>query len=101
MKLDDLIRDAKNDKDDIASGVDWKSVDEKLFARIEQEPRPLSTKEATKDEAPDILHHDANLWAVCHLLVASDRHRFRDQVNREREVPVLVDRQASLRVHVI
>jgi len=44
VKLDDLIRDAKKDKPE----VDWKSVDEKLFARIEQEPRQL----ATSDEAP-------------------------------------------------
>jgi hypothetical protein len=41
VKLDDLIRDAKNDKPE----VDWKSVDEKLFARIEQEPRPLKSDE--------------------------------------------------------
>jgi hypothetical protein len=41
MKLDDLIRDTKKDAPD----VDWKSVDEKLFARIEQEPRPLTTSD--------------------------------------------------------
>ncbi len=47
MKLDDLIRDTKKD----SPGVDWKSVDEKLFARIEQEPRPLSNDEAPEQGA--------------------------------------------------
>jgi len=41
VKLDDLVRDAKKDTPD----VDWKSVDEKLFARLEQEPRPLRASE--------------------------------------------------------
>src|SRR4051794_737119 len=42
MKLDDLIRDAKKDTPD----VDWKSVDEKVFARIEQEePRALTSND--------------------------------------------------------
>lgn len=47
MKLDDLIRDTKKD----SPGVDWKSVDEKLFARIEQEPRPLANAEAPEQGA--------------------------------------------------
>src|SRR5581483_4936619 len=41
MKLDDLIREAKKD----SPKVDWKSVDDELFARIEQEPRPLASDE--------------------------------------------------------
>lgn len=40
-ELDDLVRDVKKDQPEI----DWKSVDEKLFARLEQEPRPLATEE--------------------------------------------------------
>lgn len=37
MKLDDLIRDTKREK---TPEPDWKSIDEKLFARLENEPRP-------------------------------------------------------------
>jgi hypothetical protein len=47
VKLDDLIRDTKKD----SPGVDWKSVDEKLFTRIEQEPRPLANDEAPEQGA--------------------------------------------------
>jgi hypothetical protein len=47
VKLDDLIRDAKKDSPE----VDWKSVDDKLFARIEQEPRPLPSDEAPEQGA--------------------------------------------------
>ena len=52
MKLDDLIRDTKKDTPD----VDWKSVDDKLFARIEQEPRALKAD----DEAPE--HGGRVVW---------------------------------------
>ena len=45
MKLDDLIRDAKKDSPKDNFGVDWKSVDEKLFARIEEEPKPLPSED--------------------------------------------------------
>jgi hypothetical protein len=48
VKLDDLIRDAKKDS---PPEVDWKSVDEKLFSRIEQEPRPLANEEAPEQGA--------------------------------------------------
>jgi hypothetical protein len=46
IELDDLVRDMKKDVPD----VDWKSVDEKLFARLEQEPRPLAGDE---EETPE------------------------------------------------
>lgn len=36
IELDDLVRDVKKDTPD----VDWKAVDDKLFARLEQEPVP-------------------------------------------------------------
>ena len=38
MKLDDLVREARKD----TPKPDWKTIDEKLFARIEQEPRSTS-----------------------------------------------------------
>ncbi|HEY1954204.1 MAG TPA: hypothetical protein VGH28_01290 [Polyangiaceae bacterium] len=41
FELDDLVRDAKKDAPD----VDWKTVDEKLFARLEKEPTPLAPRE--------------------------------------------------------
>jgi len=37
-KLDDLIRDMKQD----VPKPDWKSIDDKLFARIEREPRTFT-----------------------------------------------------------
>jgi hypothetical protein len=43
IELDDLVRDAKKDLPE----VDWKSVDEKLFARLEREPRPLPVEDET------------------------------------------------------
>ncbi len=46
MKLDNLIRDTKREK---TPEPDWKSIDEKLFARIEQEPRPVA-EERTEHE---------------------------------------------------
>ncbi len=45
--LDDLVRDTKKEK---APEIDWKSVDEKLFARIEQEPRSLSSEADEESE---------------------------------------------------
>jgi hypothetical protein len=61
MKLDDLIRDTKKDAPD----VDWKSVDEKLFARIEQEPRPLSTS-----DEPERVHANV-VWIGSALTLAA------------------------------
>jgi hypothetical protein len=62
VKLDDLIRDAKKDKPD----VDWKSVDEKLFARIEQEPRPRGV---SSGEAPE--HGGRVVWIGAALTLAA------------------------------
>lgn len=42
--LDDLVRDTKREK---PPEPDWKSIDEKLFARIDQEPRPVGLNERT------------------------------------------------------
>ncbi len=44
IELDDLVRDAKKDAPD----VDWQSVDEKLFARLEREP--IATKSVDEEE---------------------------------------------------
>ena len=46
IELDDLVRDAKKDAPD----VDWQSVDEKLFARLEREP--IATKSVDDEEGP-------------------------------------------------
>lgn len=60
MKLDDLIRDTKKDSPE----VDWKSVDDKLFARIEQEPRPLKS-----DDAPE--HGARVVWIGSAIALAA------------------------------
>lgn len=51
MKLDDLIRDTKKDSPE----VDWKSVDDKLFARIEQEPRPLQASDEAREHGARVV----------------------------------------------
>ena len=61
MKLDDLVRDAKKD----SPNVDWKSVDDKLFTRIEQEPRPV----ATNDEASE--HGARVVWIGSAIALAA------------------------------
>ncbi len=62
MKLDDLVRDAKKDQPEI----DWKSVDEKLFAQIEQEPRALSSRE---NEEPE--HGGRVVWIASAVTLAA------------------------------
>ncbi len=68
-KLDDLLRDVRKD----APTPDWKTIDDKLFARLEQEPRPTATAadEAASSSPPRDSRGARVVWIGASLALAA------------------------------
>ncbi len=66
-KLDDLIRDLKKDTRE----PDWKTLDEKLFARLDQEPRSLAKGTPSAEQDKPAQPNGRVVWIGASLTLAA------------------------------